>query len=148
MKNLLKTLFDKTFFKYFAVGCFNTVVGNGIMFTAYHLLRLPDWLSFGANYFFTSILSYFLNKRFTFGKKGRSPRTAMRFAMNIALCCTIAFGIAKPIAVWLLAGAGKTAQDYGAMLSGQVLFVILNYLGQRFFTFRDREVQQNTSRLS
>ncbi len=139
MKKFLKTLFDKTFLKYLAVGTLNTVVGNVIMFTAYHLLHAPDWLSFGANYFFTSILSYFLNKRFTFGRRGRDVRMALRFTLNIALCCTIAFGIAKPLTVWLLAGAGERAQDYGAMISGQVLFVVLNYLGQRFFTFRQQE---------
>ena len=38
---------------------------------------------------------------------------------------------------WALSGAGKTIQENGAMLVGMCLFVVLNYLGQRFFAFRE-----------
>ena len=141
MKKLLGTLFDKTFLKYLAVGCFNTLFGSAIMFTAYNLLHLPYTISVGANYVIGSIVSYFLNKRFTFGRKGRSPRTALRFALNIAVCCVIAYGVARPLTHSLLSGVGQSVQDNGAMLVGMVLFVMLNYIGQRFFTVRDSEKQ-------
>ena len=42
------------------------------------------------------------------------------------------------LAAWVLSGAGKTVQENGAMLAGMCFFVLLNYLGQRFFAFREK----------
>ena len=38
---------------------------------------------------------------------------------------------------WIFSGLSETASDNIAMLGGMVLFVGLNYLGQRFFAFKD-----------
>ena len=56
------------------------------------------------------------------------------------MCWALAYGIAKPVTVWLLAGTGWSQQLQGnlSMLAGSGLFVVLNYFGQRFFAFRSR----------
>ena len=71
MKKLQK-IFDKTFWKFIMVGIVNTLFGTAVMFSFYNLLHFSYWVSSAANYIFGSILSYFLNKHFTFQNKSRS----------------------------------------------------------------------------
>ena len=122
--------------RFVLVGIFNTIVGAGMMFALYNLAGWSYWLSSAFNYTFTSILSYVLNKKFTFRHEGDVTGSAVRFAVNIAVCYLLAYGIAKPLAKMLLAGATITLRENVAMLVGMVIFTGLNYLGQRFFAFK------------
>ncbi len=133
---MLKKLFDEKLWKFLLIGVVNTLVGMGVMFALYNLLHVGYWLSSAANYVVGSLLSFFLNRRFTFrdGEKGWKP--FLRFVVQIAVCYLLAYGLARPLAGRLLAGAGEGARDNAAMLAGSVIFTGLNYLGQRFFTFR------------
>lgn len=138
---MIKKLFDKTFWKFILVGCINTLFGTAIMFIFYNCFHLSYWISSASNYFFGSILSYFLNKYFTFRYKERSPAVILRFILNISVCYLAAYGIAKPLVMRFVNGMNVSIslRDNIAMLVGMVLFVILNYLGQRFFAFRKKE---------
>lgn len=136
---MLKKLLDKTFWKFILVGVANTLFGTAVMFLCYNLLHLGYWVSSAANYVFGSILSYFLNKYFTFQNKEKGVRVILRFVVNITACYLVAYGVAKPLAAWALSGMSRTVQENGAMLAGMCLFVMLNYLGQRFFAFREKD---------
>ena len=63
----------------------------------------------------------------------------MRFALNIAICYLLAYGIAIPAVQWLLSSCDPTLQDNVAKLIGMCLFTGFNYLGQRFFAFREKK---------
>ena len=139
LKRLMAKLFDRTFWKFLAVGVVNTIFGYAIMFAFYNLLGLSYWVSSACNYIFGSILSYFLNKHFTFQDKSRGFQTVLRFAVNIAACYLIAYGAARPAVRWLLRGCTQKLVDNAAMLTGSVIFVALNYLSQRFLTFKKAE---------
>lgn len=139
MKKLLSKFFDKTFLRFIIVGVINTLFGTAIMFVFYNVFGLSYWLSSASNYFFGSILSYFLNKYFTFQYKKRDWKVVGRFVLNISACYLIAYGVAKPLVRALLSGASATIQENVAMLCGMCLFVALNYLGQRFFAFKSEE---------
>lgn len=67
----LRTLFDAKLWKFLLVGVINTLVGTGIMFGLYNLASCSYWVSSAANYVLTSILSFFLNKHFTFQSRER-----------------------------------------------------------------------------
>lgn len=136
---MLRKLLDKTFWKFILVGVINTLFGAAIMFTFYNLFHLSYWFSSASNYFFGSILSYFLNKYYTFRYKERSWGVIGRFVLNILVCYLMAYGIAKPLALQLLSGASVSIQENVAMLVGMVLFTLLNYIGQRFFAFKKTE---------
>ena len=127
---------DSTFIRFAMVGVANTIFGTAIMFLFYNVFHLSYWVSSASNYIFGSILSYFLNKNFTFQNKERSWQVVFRFVINISICCAIAYGIAKPLVRMLLSGQSVKIQDNGAMLVGMVLFVVINYLGQRLFVFK------------
>ena len=138
MKQLIAKLFDRTFWKFILVGIANTIVGTGIMFLFYNVFHFSYWISSASNYIFGSILSYFLNKFFTFNNKATAKETLPRFIINISLCYLLAYGLAKPLAMRLLSGMTLTVQENVAMLAGMCLFVGFNYLGQRFFVFKDK----------
>lgn len=134
----MSKLFDKTLLKFLIVGVVNTLFGTAIMFAFYNLLHLNYWVSSAANYILGSVLSYFLNKHFTFKNTAKGWKPVLRFALNITVCYGLAYGIAKPLAMAVLAGATQQIQENAAMLVGMGLFVVLNYLGQRFFAFKER----------
>ena len=140
---MLKKLLDKTFWKFLLVGVANTAFGAALMFGCYNLLGLSYWISSAANYVGGSILSFFLNKRFTFQNHEKGWKPVLRFAVNIAVCYLVAYGAAKPLVRQILKNASPSLQDNGAMLVGMGLFVCLNYLGQRFFAFRSPKSETN-----
>ena len=137
MKSFLSRFIDEKLLRFIIVGIINTLFGTAIMFGCYNLLNLSYWISSGCNYFFGSILSFFLNKYFTFKNTEKSLSQVIRFIINILLCYLIAYGIAKPLIRWLLSGQAKKIQENIAMLVGMCLFTGLNYLGQRFFAFKE-----------
>lgn len=139
MKELLRKFFDITFWKFILVGVANTLFGTGIMFLFYNVFHFSYWISSASNYVFGSILSYVLNRLFTFRSSGHTAKTLPRFVINISLCYLIAYGAAKPLAAYVLRGFSQTLQENIAMLAGMCLFVGLNYIGQRFFVFREKQ---------
>ena len=137
MKKKIKNMLDITFWKFVLVGIVNTLVGTGVMFAAYNLLHLSYWVSSASNYVVGSIVSYFLNKYFTFQNKERSWKQVAKFIINIAVCYVLAYGIAKPVVMYILSGAGQKIQENAAMLAGMCLFTGFNYIGQRMFAFKE-----------
>ncbi len=131
----MRKLIDGVTLKFLLVGVINTIFGTAIMFIFYNVFGLSYWISSAANYFFGSILSFFLNKKFTFRSQGKTRAEVVRFTVNIALCYLLAYGFAKPLANRLLAGSALNVRENVAMLIGMCVFVGLNYLGQRYFVF-------------
>ena len=153
----MKKFLDEKFFKFALVGLLNTVVGYAINVIALNVLNLPFMVAGVLNYGPTSVMSFFLNKYFTFKSKGDLRKEAIRFAVNIAVCFTLAYGIAQPFTSWVMGFMPQSVFgliekltfglltekqniiDNVATLVGMVLFVIFNYTGQRFFAFKDEE---------
>ena len=125
-------------YRFVIVGIINTVVGTAIMFCLYNLCGCSYWVSSAANYILASILSYVLNRKFTFRFSGSTVKSSVRFAVNIASCYLIAYGAAKPLASYCLSHLSITAQENIAMIIGMVIFTGLNYLGQKYFVFGER----------
>ncbi len=80
MKERFSRLFDVSFLKFLAVGVLNTLLGAAIMYGLYNLAGWSYWPATLANYIPTSILSFLLNRSFTFRDKEKGWRPAARFA--------------------------------------------------------------------
>jgi putative flippase GtrA len=139
MKNLIKKFFNVTFWKFILVGIANTLVGTGIMFLFYNVFHFSYWISSASNYIFGSILSYVLNRVFTFKSNIGNRKTIPKFIFNICVCYFLAYGLAKPVVLLIVAGDSQVIRDNIAMMVGMCLFVGLNYLGQSFFVFNDKK---------
>lgn len=130
-------LIDMTAIKFLIVGVINTLVGTGVMFILYNFFSVNYWISSAANYIIGSLVSYFLNKYFTFKNNEKSLKQILRFIVNIGICYLMAYGAAKPLVSLLMSGVNEKIQGNIAMLAGMCLFVVLNYFGQRWFVFKD-----------
>lgn len=128
-------LIDSSVLKFLLVGILNTLIGCGTMFLLYNLAGCSYWISSAANYMVGSIISFFLNKHFTFENHERSWKQVAKFALNVIVCYIIAYGMAKPLVFHVLSGQAANIQENVAMLVGMCLYTGLNYLGQRFFAF-------------
>lgn len=136
MKEKLQKILDITFWKFVLVGIINTLVGTTVMFVAYNLLHFSYWVSSASNYVVGSIVSYFLNKYFTFQNNEKSLGQLLKFIVNITVCYLLAYGLAKPVVSWILQNQSRSIQDNCSMLVGMGAFVVFNYIGQRLIVFK------------
>lgn len=155
MKKLLK-LVDIKLLKFFAVGVTNTVIGWVIMFGLHNVFGVEEKLASAANYILVSILSYFLNKYFTFRNTEKGWGPVLRFTLNIVVCWCLSwvvtegltwmlFALKEPLCLaQVLAWMPQMVRPYLTqgnlrLLTSSGLFAVFNYLGQRMFTFRERK---------
>jgi len=133
-----RNVFDKTFLTFLIVGVVNTLFGTMIMFVLYNAFGCSYWFSSFCDYFFGSILSYYLNKHFTFHYQGTDWKSVFRFVLNIVVCYLIAYSLALNLTRYALESMhfSKVIVENIAMLVGTVLFMVINYLGQKFFAFK------------
>lgn len=148
----LKQFFDIKFFKFILVGILNTLVGEGVILLLLHPIgwKQFSWGAGAAAFAGTvvgSIVSYFLNKYFTFKNTEKGVKPMIRFTLNIAACLLVRVLAATAVseiskaAGWSL--FGMDVNSFAANLSwavGACVFVACNYVGQRFFAFRQRDV--------
>ncbi len=138
MKKLL-ALFDVKMWKFLLVGVLNTLVGDGLSFLLINLTTMNMWWATALPCALASVMSYFLNKHFTFRNTEKGLKPVLRFALNIGMCYLLAYGIAIPLMHWVLSSAAPALRDNIAKVTGMVLFTGFNYLGQRLFAFRNKE---------
>ena len=134
----LKQFLSREFLTFIVVGVVNTLFGTAIMLVLYNVFGCSYWVSSFCDYFFGSILSYFLNKHFTFHYQGTDWRSIVKCALNIIVCYLIAYSLALPLTRAALESLqlSKPVVENVAMLVGTVLFMIINYLGQKFYAFK------------
>lgn len=150
--NKMEKLIDSTIrflkssiFKFALVGVVNTLVGWVAMFMCLAILRHGGWFSKTVNYWTSSavnivigsIVSYILNKHFTFESDTDASKDVWRFIINVAVCYLVAYGIARPIVMPMVAKASSLIKEVVSLLFGSILFTVINYFGQRFYVFRE-----------
>lgn len=126
-----------SFIKFAIVGVINTLVGTSVMYIAYNVGHFGYWPSTILNYCIGSIVSFILNKYFTFKSTKQGVKEIMPFILNIIACYIVAYGIAQLINVFFLNSLSSVVADNIAMGIGMCLFVICNYVGQRYFVFKN-----------
>lgn len=141
----INTFMHSTIFKFAVVGVVNTIVGLVAMLVSIVVLEWGKWFSGTVNYWVSSatnivvgsIVSYILNKHFTFQSNTKAQKDVFRFVVNAIVCYIIAYGVARPVALHFVVGAVQMVKQIVALLFGAVLFTILNYFGQRFYVFKE-----------
>lgn len=126
------------FLRFLLVGLANTILGAGVMFFLYNILHCSYWISSACNYIAGGILSYFLNKYFTFKDSQKSLIQILIFAINVLVCYLIAYGIAKPFINNILDTYSDKIKGNISLLTGMVLYTSLNFLGQKIFVFQEK----------
>ena len=156
-----KKFIDKKTLKFLIVGVANTAVGMGIMLLlsfifnktvpafaskSVFILGTTDYtasyiISSVVNYVVGGILSYFLNKYWSFGNKEKSKTIVLKFVATVVECYAIAYLGAKPLMEIALKNTGMANKwkEFIALIVGAGLYTVLNYFGQRFFAFAERK---------
>lgn len=131
----MRRLIDGSIPKFLLVGVGNTLLSMVLMFL---LEGLGYWPSTAIAYAAGAVMSFFLNRRFTFHSEETLGRSAVKFALNVAVCYVAAYALAQPAAGWVLGRTGLSPlwQERLTKLGGMGLYTVLNYFGQRFFAFR------------
>ena len=132
---MMITLFDLSMWKSLLVGAATTLLSMVLMFL---LEELGYWPSTAIAYVAGAVLSFFLNRSFTFQSKAAFWPSVLKFAVNVAVCYLIAYSIAQPLATLVLSRTALAAiwQERVAKVFGMGLYTVINYFGQRFFAFR------------
>ena len=130
-------LIDSSILKFLLVGVGNTLLSMALMSL---LEDLGYWPSTAIAYVAGAVMSFFLNRSFTFRSDETLGRSAVKFALNVAVCYVLAYGVAQPVGGLIL---GRTSlptvwRDRLTKLGGMALYTGFNYFGQRFFAFRRR----------
>lgn len=151
MKDFLKKFFDIKFWKFLLVGVINTLVGEGVVLLCLHLIGWKNFVwgagaAAVAGTVIGSIVSYFMNKYFTFKNTEKGIKPMLRFTLNIVVCLLIRVLAATAVTElckacsWHMFGmdVNSFASNMG-WLVGACVFVACNYIGQRFFAFREKK---------
>ena len=139
MKIKVKELFDRKLLKFILIGILNTIVGSTIMFSSYNLANFSYWSASALNIVLVSILSFFLNKNFTFGVRQCSLFMVAAFITTIAISYFIAYGLSIRLVSYFLKNSSTTIRENIALLFGMCMFTGINYLGQRLVVFKEEK---------
>ena len=128
-------LLDASIWKFLLVGVGNTLLSMVLMFA---LEGLGYWPSTAIAYVAGAVMSFFLNRHFTFHSQETLVRSAVKFALNVAVCYLLAYGIAQPVMELIPQPVFVPAIWWERLtkLVGMGLYTVLNYFGQRFFAFQ------------
>ena len=131
-------LIDNSIPRFLLVWMGNTLLSMVLMFL---LEGLGYWPSTAIAYVAGAVMSFFLNRHFTFHSEETFLHSAVKFAINVAVCYVIAYALAQPIAGWVLGNTGMDPiwQERLTKLGGMALYTILNSFGQRFFAFPQKK---------
>lgn len=134
----MKKLFDASVWKFLLVGVGNTALSALIMLVLYNAFAVDPVLSSAIAYVAGGAMSFFLNRYFTFKSEEVFWKSALKFALNVAVLWAITTPLIQPLLADLLLGFGfaqKLADSVSALFC-MGLYTVLNYFGQRFFAFR------------
>ncbi|WP_026575255.1 GtrA family protein [Bacillus sp. UNC438CL73TsuS30] len=136
-----------SFIRFVIVGILNTIVGLSVMYLLLHAFHLSYWISTFIGNSIGAIVSFFLNRSFTFKSRNAVSKTAIRFIVVILCCYFISYDLGKNLVSAILHSnhffTEKIRTDL-AVLVGTGLYTVLNYLGQKLFVFSKRDVLVET----
>lgn len=133
---------NSSFLRFLLVGVVNTLIGLGIMFFLYNVLGLSYLASTFIGNMMGAAVSYFLNKTFTFRSDERARHNWWKFVLVILCCYALSYGASHLLAQALssvLIGVNPKLLQNGAILAGNGIYTISNYIGHRYFTFASKE---------
>lgn len=130
-------LLGNSFFRFLLVGVGNTLLSAAITFGLYNLAHWHPVLSSAVAYVAGAVMSFFLNRFFTFHSEEDLKKSAVKFAINVAVLWILTTPFLQPLLANALQSVfvERWANNISLVLC-MGLYTVLNYFGQRFFAFR------------
>jgi putative flippase GtrA len=135
---------DRSIYRFLIVGFINTIIGLALIYLLYNVFNLGYWGSTAPVYLVGSILSYVLNKNYTFSYKKKDVMSIVRFLIVQAIAYTAGYLIARPLVSFSLSNidigiySETGIVEQISIVAGMGFYVVLAYLGQRLFAFNSK----------
>jgi putative flippase GtrA len=127
------------FTRFLLVGVVNTLTGLSIIFVLLNVFGFSYWISTFVGNWVGALVSYLLNRTFTFNSQIAFTKGVPRFITVILVCYFLSYSLSEFVAngVYPLYGTIPFInEDEFAILLGSSLYTIANYFGQRKFVFK------------
>jgi putative flippase GtrA len=127
------------FIKFLLVGLVNTIVGMGLMFFLKNGLKWPFWYATFTGNTVGAVVSFLMNKSFTFKSKIPIQVGVPRFTAVVLLSYIFSFSISRLITGSMESytiGKFYIDSDNIAILLGSIIYTLSNYIGQKSFVFK------------
>lgn len=122
--------FDMTIVRFLLVGVINTLVGLGTIYSAMYFLGMGVVFANALGYSIGIVVSFSLNKTWTFGSRDRIVSTFPRYLLVLAVA------YAANLATVLFVHARFDINAYLAQAMGVLPYTTIGFLGSRYFAFR------------
>ena len=109
------------------MGIVNTLFGFSLIFTLM-FFGVSATLSNGIGYFFGAILSYYLNRKYTFKSTSNSRQEAIKFFTVLAIAYLLNY-----LTLQLLLGMDQN--PYPAQLISAIVYTLSSFILAKFFVF-------------
>lgn len=132
-------MLNYSFVRFILVGILNTICGLSIIFILYNLLHLNYWVSTFVGNSAGAIISYFLNKTFTFNSTQYHGKVIWKFIIIILICYIISYSISHWAGIFIISIFHMSSISLAnniAILLGTGLYTIFNYAGQKLWVFK------------
>lgn len=131
-------MINKDFIKFLCVGLLNTAVGVSVTFVILNLIGWNYWISTFMGNSIGAVVSYFLNKHFTFKSKVSNKEAMWKFASAILLCYLVSYSVSYILFQYMI---GKLIYNHVihtnlTALVGAGMYTLLNYFAQKYFVFK------------
>lgn len=132
---------DNSFTRFLLVGVLNTLVGLTAIYLLLNLLGLNYWLATFLGNSTGAVVSYVLNKTFTFRHKGTIRESFWKFVLVILVCYGVSYWAGLRLTSFWLASFPFERKwiENAAVLAGAGIYTVTNYLGNKYFAFREKE---------
>jgi putative flippase GtrA len=125
--------------KFLLVGLLNTIVGMGLMLFLKNGLEWPFWYATFTGNTVGAIVSFLMNRTFTFKSKVPILVGLPRFTAVVLFCYIFSFSISRLITGSMDSfsiGQFYIDSDNIAILLGSIIYTFSNYAGQKSFVFK------------
>ncbi len=116
--------------RYLAVGTVNTTVGLSVIFLSMYGFDLDVTQANACGYAVGVVVSFSLNRRWTFRHKGDVPSSFAKFVLVLAAAYLCNLGCV----IWLV--DGLSVNPYVAQALGVAPYVTVGFLGSKLLAFR------------
>ena len=130
-------LIIKKFFRYSFVGIGNSLFCISIIFFLKNILNYSYWISSSVGYLVGLLITYFINRRFTFYSKNKGIFNFYSFVIGVVICYLISFYISNLFLNLIFVQVfNQTILTNLSLMLGFILYSILMFLYLNFIIFR------------
>lgn len=132
-----------TFLKYLTVGILNTIVGLSVVLVLFNILKLDYWIATSVGNIIGVVVSFYLNKRYTFKYNGSSRNSVLKFLLVSFLSYIIAYTLGFYISGYFKGVITNLwISENLSILISSGLYTILGFIGHKKISFISKPVEE------